>query len=310
MPLRTTKLTSFLLLIAATTFSQQLGSVESKTAVLFGATGAVGNDILRFLITMDDHYFTKIVLVGRREFPSKVNDLLPRRESSELPEIVKIVTPDLGSVDRHEELVSIHADACFNAVGAAYPQLSDLHDWNYVETTVAASITRLCSKMNATSISIFSAVDGDSPEPFTDDELAKTGTALGWWPVFSLTIRMMRLKENVVISSSSSSNNKSIPFVRIFQPSNIITEELRYGWLDWTLFKFHAVFDSWLPTHYHSVTTQLLADAMVQDAANVLSGENTATVLSEEGEDGVVRLDYDDFVIIVGKEETEKQTDL
>merc|ERR1712227_513588 len=184
------------------------------------------------------------------------------------------------------------------------------HDWNYVETTVAASITRLCSKMNATSISIFSAVNGDSPEPFTDDELAKTGTALGWWPVLSLTIRMMRLKENVVISSSSASstNKKSmIPFVRIFQPSNIITKELRYGWLDWTLFKFHAVFDSWLPTHYHSVTTQLLADAMVKDAANVLSGKNIAAVL---GEDRVVRLDYDDFVNIVGKEETEKQTDL
>merc|ERR1712188_116371 len=189
-----------------------------------------------------------------------------------------------------------------------YPQLSDLHDWNYVETTVAASITRLCGKMNATSISIFSAVNGDSPEPFTDDELAKTGTALGWWPVLSLTIRMMRLKENVGISSSASStNNKSmIPFVRIFQPSNIITKELRYGWLDWSLFKFHAVFDSWLPTHYHSITTQLLADAMVQDAANVLSGKNTAL----NGEDGVVRLDYDDFVSLVGKEETEKQTDL
>merc|ERR1712227_610955 len=145
-----------------------------------------------------------------------------------------------------------------------------------------------------------------------DDELAKTGTALGWWPVLSLTIRMMRLKENVVISSSSASsnNNKSIPYVRIFQPSNIITKELRYGWLDWSLFKFHAVFDSWLPTHYHSVTTQLLADAMVQDAADVLSGKNTAVVLSEDGEDGVVRLDYDDFVNIVGKEETEKQTDL
>merc|ERR1712196_189021 len=135
---------------------------------------------------------------------------------------------------------------------------------------------------------------------------------MGWWPVLSLTIRMMRLKENVVISSSTSSNNnKSIPFVRIFQPSNIITKELRYGWLDWSLFKFHAVFDSWLPTHYHSVTTQLLAGAMVQDAANVLSGKNIAIGdVGKDGEDGVVRLDYDDFVSIVGKEEGEKQTDL
>jgi len=305
---------------------------RAKTAVLFGANGSVGIDVLRAIVNNHDHFFEKVILVGRR-FPPEVMAVLPS-SSTELPEVVRIEVDDLSNVDRHdhEELAAstdTEADACFVAVGAAMPHLSDFHDWHNVEVTMAGSIARLCGKgkgkLHATSITIFTAIEAESdPTPFADHELVPTGhggtsssssstsdkTPIGWWPVLMNTVRVMGLKEKSVLSNS----NGSIPFVRIFQPSNIITKELRYGWLDWTLFKFHAIFDEWLPTRYHSVTTELLANAMVQDAVNVLSG-NAGTNIADGGGghgdgdvggdgdgDGATRFTYGDFVRIVGED--------
>jgi hypothetical protein len=77
-------------------------------------------------------------------------------------------------------------------------------------------------------ITIFTAIDSEQTdlEPYSDEELTKSGTPMGWWPVLVGTMRMMGLKEKAVASESK---KMDIPFVRIFQPSNIITKEIRYG---------------------------------------------------------------------------------
>lgn len=273
----------------------------NKTAIVFGATGAVGNEVLRAVV--EEQSFTKVIVVGRREFPAKVTDLLP-------DSAVKIIHKDLGTIDQQQQQqhgndeddeqqpwIKLSADACFIAAGSGFPHLSDMHDWHYAEVVVARSIAKVCGKMNTRVLSVFTAIDSDDvAKDFQPQELVKTDTPMGWWPVLTETIRMMRLKEKAVISASAG----IIPFIRIFRPSNIITKETRYGWLDWALFKFHGVFDEWLPTEYHSVTTEFLAQAMVKDAVNVLSG-NTDTFDVDEA--GAVRLDYGDFLTILGKGE-------
>lgn len=281
---------------------------------MFGATGAVGNDVLRALLSAkengndnnnnnnNDPFFTKLVLVGRRAFPPKVEDLLlPQSPRAGLREIVRVEIPDLEQADEHEISTEMKTDACFIAVGNAFPMRSDAHDWHSVDVTMAGSMTRMCGKMGADSITVFTSVDADTdPEPFRDEDLIQTGTPMGWWPVLMGTLRMMGLREQTVIANAKG----IIPHVRIFQPSDIITRELRYGWFDWAVFKFHAVFDPWLPTRYHSVTTQLLSRAMVIDAVNLLSGSGAA--LDPEG--GATRFTYGDFVSIAGEEDTWGET--
>jgi hypothetical protein len=253
-------------------------------------------------------FFTRVILVGRRPFPPEVID--PVASWVELPlEVIKFEDiADLGNVDQHDELAAMEADACFIAVGNAFPQRSDLHDWHFVDVTMAESMTRLCGKMQARTITIFTAIDSEQPDPesYSEEELRKTGTPMGWWPVLMGTMRMMGLKETAVASEvSKMATTMKIPLVRIFQPSNIITKEIRYGWLDWTVFKFHAVFDSWLPTRYHSVTTELLASAMVTDSINILSGSTSSasTTVGEVGKDGATRFTYGDFVRIAAGED-------
>jgi len=285
----------FLLASAIMALLLSSSSAQAKTAVVFGATGVVGNEVLRAVANED--YFTEIIVVGRREFPPKVTDLLPENA-------VKIIHKDFGTIDQHEGLAEMHADACFVAAASGFPHLSDMHDWHYAEVVMAESIAKVCGKMNTTAITIFTAVEpGDEAEDFSPEELVKTGTPMGWWPVMTETIRMMRLKEKAVVSASAG----TIPSIRIFRPSNIITKESRYGWVDSVLFKFHGVFDEWLPTEYHSVTTELLAESMVKDAVNVLSGK---TEVFDVDEKGAVRLNYGDFLTIVGKGKEQKTTEL
>lgn len=287
----------YLLLVTIALLSiSRIGSADAKTAILFGATGAVGNDVFRALLANNKNdaqepFFDKVILVGRRAFPPKVTNHFP--PSGSKPEIVTVEHADLSTVHQNEALLQVeHVDACFNAVGAAYPHQSDLHDWHFVEVTVTESIAQLCAQLQVSSLSVFTAIDGEpDSQPYSKDKLVPTKIPMGWWPVLTDTIRMMRLKERAVISSS-----EGIPKIRIFQPSNIVTEEPRYGFLDKYLFKIHGFLDKVIPKHYHSVTTQFLGTAMVQDTVQLLSGSSSAT-----DKERVTFLDYGDFEHIVGE---------
>jgi len=302
---------SWVLLLATAISLSSVASVRANnTAVLFGATGAVGNEVLRTILEAksgdnEDPFFTKLVLVGRRAFPPKVEDLLPS-SPTDLPEIVRVEIPNLEEADQHEELAEqIAGDgssvACFLAVGAGHPNQYDFHSFHSIEVTMNGSMAKLCGKMGSTSVTLLSAIDPDiKAEPYSAEELVPTGEPMGWWPVVAEMMRIMGLKEQAVISNArlaaTTTTTSSPAHVRIFNPSNIITEEIRYGWLDWTLFKIHAVIDPVLPTKYHSVTTKLLASAMVKDAMNVLTG--SAHV---DEDDGATRFTYGDFLRITGE---------
>lgn len=304
---------SWMLLLATAASLSGIASVRANTAVLFGATGAVGNDVLRSILAANDDddrpYFTKLILVGRRAFPPKVEDLLPE-SPADLPEVVRVEIPNLEHVDRNEELMeSIAGDgapvACFIAVGAGFPHLSDRRDWHSIEVTMAGSMARLCGKTGSTVITAFTSADSDlDPVPFSAEELTPTGTPMGWWPLVVGVFRVMGLKEQTMISNARAAAADAAvtaghPHIRFFQPSNIITKDIRYGWLDWTLFKIHAVLDPVLPTKFHSVTTEVLAKAMVQDAVDVLNGRPADVAVPDE--DGATRFLYGDFVRIAGE---------
>ena len=117
--------------------------------------------------------------------------------------------------------------------------------------------------------------------------------------------RMKGLEERAVTAAS-----ENIPFVRMFRPSTIVTEDIRYGWVDWTLFHLHKVLDPIMPALYHSVPVRLLGMAMVQDALGILSSTgrhtgSTATgdnAMEDDGASKVAYLHYSDFVSLAGEE--------
>jgi hypothetical protein len=283
--------------------SYVMTAANAHTALLFGANGAVGLEVLRSIVD-NNSLWEELILVGRR-FPSKVTDLLPdlssageEQQQQLLPKVTQIQLSDLSNVDENEELLQMKADACFIAVGSGSPQDMNLRDWHSVEVDLIASITKLCDKIQVKTVALLSAVDTeDEPIPFTQDKLnTADANPLGWMKMVSKYTRMMGLKELAVINES-----KNVPFVRIFRPSNIITKEIRYGWLDWTLFKFHKVFDPIIPIKYHSVKVGLLGEAMVNDAAQMLSSKREGDVVSSR----VTKHTYGDFLNIMAKKSEE-----
>ncbi|VEU39655.1 unnamed protein product [Pseudo-nitzschia multistriata] len=279
-------------LVASLSLSSYIA--EAKTALLFGATGAVGNSVLRAILR-NNSFFTKIIIVGRR-FPPKVTDLLPASRQ-QLPEVVRVELPDLGNVDQNEELLAMGpADACFIATGSGFPHLYDFRSFHFVEVDMVASMARLCEKLKVQSLTSFSSVDPEEhPTPYTREELESgdDGTPIGWWGLLTTMVNVMGLKEVALTENSG-----SIPFVRIFQPCNIITEEIRYGWLDWTIFRIHPWIDPIIPTKYHSVDVVLLGMAMVRDAINLIS----VSFANSDADRNPKRLTYGDFAEISGKE--------
>mmetsp|Transcript_2549 Transcript_2549/g.3717 ORF Transcript_2549/g.3717 Transcript_2549/m.3717 type:complete len:305 (-) Transcript_2549:353-1267(-) len=277
------------------------------TALLFGANGAVGSEILRAIVSdPDNNVWNKVILVGRR-FPPKVTDLpLPSGQTTKTPQVVRIQLSDLSNVDENKELLDMKADACFIAVGSGSPQEMALNEWHSVEVGLVASMTRLCNQIQVQTVTLLSAIDTeDEPIPFAQDELNDAADditkPLGWWRMVQKYGRMMGLKELAVKRESA-----NIPRVCIFRPSTIVTTENRYGWVDWTIFKLHKVFDPIIPAKYHSVEVGLLGEAMVKEAAAVIlsscSRQGDCIAPQEK------QYTYEDFLHIIAKKAEEAGT--
>ena len=149
-------------------------------------------------------------------------------------------------------------------------------------------------------LSVMTSVDAqDDPKPFTETELPSDGASdddkkVGWWGMLSNNARMKGLVQVAVTASAT-----TIPHVRFFQPSNIKTDEVRYGWVDWTLFKLLPVLDPLFPSQYKSIYFRLLGKAIATDAVQVLHNDDGASGSTSETTSNIAYLKYADFYQIL-----------
>lgn len=272
--------------------------MQKRTALLFGSSGAVGSEVLRALLR--NPFWDEIILVGRKSASTKVTDVLSDEGiDANNPRVTIKILPDLANVDKDESLLKVKADACFIATGVSQAQKVSIHEYLSIEVDMTSSIARLCNHIQVRYVSLLSSVDNaEDPKPYTEEELSKykDSTPLGWMGMLSCFARVKSLQDVGVIAAT-----KDVPFIRLFQPSSIVTKEIRYGWIDWTIFKLSKVFDPILPCKYHSVEVRLLGAAMAEDAVELLSadkGIEESKVNSTMQQ--VARLSYGDYVRIAG----------
>eukprot|EP00558_Chaetoceros_sp_UNC1202_P010088 CAMPEP_0197241170 /NCGR_PEP_ID=MMETSP1429-20130617/7277_1 /TAXON_ID=49237 /ORGANISM="Chaetoceros sp., Strain UNC1202" /LENGTH=399 /DNA_ID=CAMNT_0042700963 /DNA_START=13 /DNA_END=1212 /DNA_ORIENTATION=+ len=273
----------------------------------------------------------------------------PNSNTTRRPHITHVQLPDLTNMHQNESLplplTNLQADACFIAIGVGSPHKLSLKSWHMIEIDMISSIAHYCTNsIQVRYVALLSAVDAeDHPEPFTEDELEggkgdEEERPLGWWNMLKYYARMKGLEDRAVTlacssrdhtttASSSTTASSNIPSIhlRLFQPSSIITEEERYGWVDWTLFRLHKVLDPILPTKYHSVKVGLLGMAMAEDAVDILtngdgvdSGDDADSTShgptenlsgGETSPPRVTQLSYDHYVRIAGSEFERKKED-
>jgi hypothetical protein len=295
---------------AAAAAASAAAAAEHRTghkAVLFGATGAVGSEVLRALLRErpDEEgvpRWSDVVLIGRREVDSSRT---AGGANAANVTVTQVVVPDLAAqaalaAGTAAAAAAGGADACFIAIGSGRPQEQDLGEWHAVDVDMVGAAARLCGAVGARYVSVLSAVDAEErPEPFGADELGAAGGTgpMGWGSMLVRYARMKGLSERAVASSG-------VPHACLVRPSNLVTDDIRYGWLDWTLFRILPYIDPLLPARYRSVPVRLLGLAMVGDAVEVLS-RGTGNDDQGSGQGGAVtvsNLGYEDFVRIAGEE--------
>lgn len=277
----TSQITSLILLFL-------ISYASAQTAVVFGGSGAVGSEVLKSALS--DDFFEKVIVVGRPGSSKKINAIVSSTASEE-----KVTNINLDRVEDISTYVGIErADTCLVALGVSSPHHTNLKQWLSVEVDLIGTIAEFCSKIQARTISLLSAVDVEyeSAVPFTKEEIASYGEgSLGWIKMIILYMRVKGLEEKAVIESAS-----DVQYIRLFQPNTILTDETRYGWFDAILFRLHGLLDPILPARYHSVHVRLLGAAMVADAKKKLQGKE-----GDETQQDVAKLTYEDYVSVVDK---------
>jgi nucleoside-diphosphate-sugar epimerase len=261
---------------------------RAQTAVIFGASGAVGSEILQSLLNGSS--FEEVILIQRKSSP-KVDEILSQKKIG-APKVTPVQLADLNDIASYDNLKS--ADACFIAIGVGHINEVTLQYWHSVEVDLVRSMTQFCDKIQVRTLTLLSAVDVmyESVTPFSKEEVhAENQKPLGWVKALDLYYRMKGLEEKAVIQAA-----KHIEHIRLFQPSTIVTKENRYGWVDRIMFAFQNLFDPYLPEKYHSVDVKLLGLAMVADAEGILQ---SSSIENESGVE-IAKLTYSDFLSVAG----------
>ena len=278
-------------------FLLPISGYGQRTAVLFGASGAVGSEVLKALLNGGhSNSFTDLIVIGRKP-SSKVEAILSGNRDDPV-NVTMLNLPDmkndLQSYDKIEK-----ADACFIAVGLGDINSATLDHWLSVEIDLMGSIASFCNKLQVHTISLLSAVDVEyeGVEPFSEDEIqANSHGPLGWIKAVSIYYRVKGLQERAVIE-----NAKNIPHVRLFRPSTLRTPNYRYGLVDRIIFPLHDLFDPYIPTMYHSVDVSLLGMAFVMDAEEVLQQSiEEQQYENDASQTSVVGLTYADYLRVAG----------
>mmetsp|Transcript_16490 Transcript_16490/g.39478 ORF Transcript_16490/g.39478 Transcript_16490/m.39478 type:complete len:299 (+) Transcript_16490:44-940(+) len=273
-------------------------STSAQTAVLFGASGTVGSEVLQSLL--NDSSFQDVILIVRKSSP-KVDEILSNKKN-DAPNVTTVILADLNAdLDSYNALTS--ADACFVATGVGDINKATLQYLHSVEVDMIGSITRFCDKLRASTLTLLSAVDVDyeSAVSFSEEEIhAEYQKPLGWMKGIGIYYQMMGLKEKAVVTAAKNMS------VRIFQPSSILTKEYRYGAVDRIIFAMHSLLDPYIPTKYHSVDVTLLGMAMVLDAERMLQQSTLGDDDFPERK-RVTKLTYANFLRYAGEAFKEQQ---
>ena len=137
---------------AAAAAASAAAAAEHRTghkAVLFGATGAVGSEVLRALLRErpDEEgvpRWSDVVLIGRREVDSSRTS---GGANAANVTVTQVVVPDLAAqaalaAGTAAAAAAGGADACFIAIGSGRPQEQDLGEWHAVDVDMVTPVSR------------------------------------------------------------------------------------------------------------------------------------------------------------------------
>jgi len=235
-----------------------MAALQQYTAVIYGASGAVGRSVLHELLVSPR--CAKVVSLGRRELPK---ESFTESESETKKLVQHVINPDNIEEDIKTRSLVDGCDVAFCTVGVGQPSAVSSEELHKVDVGYAVAFAKGCKQAGVKHYSLLSAVSADDSSSIT-------------------YVKVKGLAEKGV---------KEVGFQRtsLIKPSLIVTPEVRYGFKD----AFNqAVFPkiSWLfPSAYHEVKVEDLGRCFV------LNAERPSPLATKEGEAVVESLLWPEF---------------
>ena len=116
-----------------------------KTAIIFGATGLVGNNLLNLLIA--DNYYSKIKIFVRNEFSIKNSK-------------IQTTIIDFDKLENYSNLFI--CDDCFFCIGTTRKETPNINEYREVEFNIPVQIGKIVKKNNIKSFMYVSSLGATS----------------------------------------------------------------------------------------------------------------------------------------------------
>lgn len=206
-----------------------------KKAVVLGATGAVGTELVKSLLA--SNHFDRVTTLGRRPLT-----LLDKPSVNVPPEKLVHHIVDVFDANSYENFLSGH-DCAFSTIGVGQPSKTTKAEFIKVDLTASVDFASACKKQNIGHFSLLTAIGTNSKSPSlylrTKGELEKKVSDLG----FTRT--------------------------SFFRPSMIMTPTNRYGLTQGITLALFPILDHLLigPSNaYRSIKVEELGRAMALNA--------------------------------------------
>jgi len=229
---------------------------QKYSAVILGATGAVGSALVRELLLSNS--CERVTAIIRRNIPDDspcFMQLLPENRAKLVQHVV-----DIEQLEQNSRDILPGHQVAFITFGAGQPSKMEPEQVYHIDVDIPSKFARLCRESGTIEqISLLSGM-GVPTDARRFDE--------GPPPVTFWTKHGGSMKYFVTLKSQIQNCLTTLGFrrVSIFQPSILITPESRYGGVDVFNQKIFPKLSWMLPTDYHEVRIEELARAMRIDA--------------------------------------------
>jgi len=274
--------TSPLTILDVSSIQKSKSPNQKYSAVVFGATGAVGSELVRELL--QSPLCTKVTTITRRTIPID-SFFLNHVDQASLEKLSQHVV-DIEKMDHHISNIVHGHDVAFITFGVGQPSKVTPQELYHIDVEITSKFANICKEVGTIKqISLLSSVGVDSNLRRFEEGPPPIGF---WTKSFAGSPYYFQIKSQIQDFLVQAGFNR----VSIFQPSLLYTDAPRYGIFDALN---HLIFPKlhWiLPTEYHEVKVKDLARVMRIDAERNL-GASGYFILQKQQFDEFLKVDQD-----------------
>jgi len=248
--------TSPLRLLDLNAIRQSKPGIQSYSAIVLGATGTVGSEVVRELL--QSPLCTRVTTVTRRAISNDA-PFLKDLDQTNLEKLSQLVV-DINDIGQNISSVVPGHDVAFITLGVGEPAKVTPQELYHVDVEIPSKFALICREAGSVKqISLLSSVGVDSNLRRFEEGPPPVGFFTKNYAGSSYYLQIKSQIQDFLVQAG-------FDRVSIFQPSLLVTQTPRFGFFGNLNHKIFPKLHWLLPTEYHEVRVEDLARVMRIDA--------------------------------------------